>query len=202
MTPSTSKRPLFGLLTLLVVTASESAVAKPCSLDLQVVYTNADQITTDRPLVQELDRWLFGMASAALAPFMRQDLYSNDAAKIRALFKSRQISGTVDVQPISNSKRLDGWTLYNPAADEVVSTSGNLFGLKGLMLVVSVDDPVHAAGALGRSKAGAAFAQAFGRDVRGRVYEHLIRDTLRTMMGQRGYELLYNTGLGVRCSDG
>lgn len=186
----------------LVATFSPRALAKPCDLDLQVVFVNAREAFASHPGVQVLDAVSFGLVSTSFGAPGESGVVELAMAKVRAAIAERGLTGTVRQLPASLSGRPYGWTYWDPSTPTGTVSVPYAPSLDDYwMLAVHLDDPGRAAvQARKASPAVVALGKAFGADVRGMVYQGVF-DAMVPDLAKHDLQVLVNTGQGVRCRD-
>lgn len=181
---------------------SPPAWAKPCDLDLQVVFINAREAFASHPGVRALDVASFGLLSTAFGAPGESYVVESAMAKLRGAIEEKGLTGTVRQYPASLSGRPYGWTYWDPATPTQTIAVPYVPDLDDYwMLAVHLDDPGRAAvQARKASPALVALGEAFGADVRGMVYEGVF-EAMVPDLSTYNLQVLVNTGQGVRCRD-
>jgi len=177
------------------------AVAKPCTLDLQVVFLNAADAARQSAPVAVVDKLSGGFLSAALGGPMEAAVFEITRRKVQESLQEASLSGTVTVDTAERSGRATGWTYWNPRTgvkEPSTLTGDQLTGRS--MLVVHLDDPRDAAVRVGgEAPVVVDLARFLGVDIAERVYSTIVYEKMQGPMAEAGLEALVNTGKGVRC---
>lgn len=177
------------------------AAAKPCQLDLQVVFLDAERAVAREPAVAALDRVTGGLVTATLGERMAAAVYEHTRREVRRALEAYALAGDAQVRPAPDSGRETGWTWWDPATGvrhPSVLGASQLTGKQ--MLVVHLDDPRDAAIRVGgASPFWVDVGLALGVDVAEKVYSRIVYDKMQAPMAEAGLQALVNTGRGVRC---
>ncbi|GDX82615.1 hypothetical protein LBMAG42_44260 [Deltaproteobacteria bacterium] len=178
-----------------------AALARPCQLDLQVVFLNAKEAATQSAPVAVLDSWSGGLISAALGAPLESAVFELTRRKVEESLVNAQLNGLAQVRPAVESGRATGWTYWSPRTgvrEPSILSSEQLVDKK--MLVVHLDDPRDAAVRLGgQPPLLVDIARFFGVDVAEKVYSTIVYEKMQPPMAEAGLEALVNTGRGAKC---
>jgi hypothetical protein len=188
---------------LLATAATQTAEAKPCDLDLQVVLLNASSVFEQHPVVSFLDGASLGLFSTAFNAPGESTVYELAQAKLRDQLSASGVGGAVQTLPARLSGRPYGWFYWDPRSDAQPSQTAWSSEVLGdyWMLTIHIDNPERAAVTVGeQSAAKVGLGRLLGADVRGQVYWAMV-DRMVPDLVENGLQALVNTGFGVKCRD-
>lgn len=192
-----------ALILALGLAVARPAEAKPCQLDLQVVFLNARAVFAQNPGVTLLDGASLGLFSTAFGAPGESLVYETAQSKLREQLAAVGLAGSVKMLPARSSGRSYGWFYWDPRSDSQPSETAWSSEALGdhWMLAIHLENPELAAITVGeesRSKVG--LGKLLGADIRGRVYWGFVERMVPDLV-ESGVQALVNTGYGVRCRD-